>query len=135
MRALKKIFLFSIILIINLIGCKKEDECFKAIGINGEWVWIESVGGIGGWTLTPESEGIMKKLIIDDFKYKEFVNDSLVLETEYELGISDETLLGTEEKTFIRFESGGEQAIVISDSELELIDQCFDCYNHRFKRN
>ena len=135
MRALKKIFLFSIILIFNLIGCKKEDECFKAIGINGEWVWIESVGGFGGWTLTPESEGIMKKLIIDDFKYKEFVNDSLVLETEYELGISDETLLGTEEKTFIRFESGGEQAIVISDSELELIDQCFDCYNHRFKRN
>ena len=51
------------------------------------------------------------------------------------MGISDETLLGTEEKTFIRFESGGEQAIVISDSELELIDQCFDCYNHRFKRN
>jgi hypothetical protein len=135
MRALKIIFLFSFILIFNLIGCKKEDECFKAVGLNGEWVWIESVGGFGGSTLTPDSERIMKKLIIDDFKYKEFVNDSLVLETEYELGISDETLLGTKEKTFIRFESGVEQAIVISDSELELIDQCFDCYNHRFKRN
>lgn len=131
---------------INLIGlmiltsitmgsCKKDDECIKGVGINGEWIWIESVGGFGGWTWTPETENVTKKLIIDDFIYREFINDSLVLETEYELGISDETLLGTEERTFIRFESGGEQAIIISDSELKLIEQCFDCFNHRYRRN
>lgn len=125
----------SFILISVLAGCKKEDDCYKAIGINGEWIWVESVGGFGGWTLTPESEKMTKKLVIDDFFYKEFVNDSLVLETKYELGISDEPLLGTEEKTFIKFDSGGEQAIIIGDTELEFIDQCFDCFSHRYKRN
>ena len=83
----------------------------------------------------PESESITKELIIKDFVCKWFVNDSLVLETEYELGISDETLLRTEEKTFIRLESGGEKTILILDSELELIDQCFDCFNRRFIPN
>ncbi|MCB0521972.1 MAG: hypothetical protein KDD27_23720 [Saprospiraceae bacterium] len=135
MKIIRTNLIFTFILILILLGCKKDDECFKAIGINGEWIWVESVGGFGGWTLTPESESITKKLIIDDFFYKEFVNDSLVLETEYELGISEETLLGTEERTFIKFDSGGEQAIIIEDSELELIDQCFDCFNHRYRRN
>jgi hypothetical protein len=85
--------------------------------------------------LTPESQNVTIKLIIDDNIYKEFVNDSLVLETGYELVISEEILIGTTEKDLIRFESGREKAIMISDSELELIDQCFDCYSHRYIRN
>lgn len=135
MKIIRINLIFSFILTLILFGCKKDDERFKANGINGEWIWVESTGGIGGWTLTPESENITKKLIIDDFIYKEFVNDSLVLETEYELGISEEKLIGTKEKTFIKFASGGEQAIIMADSELQFIDQCFDCFNHRYKRN
>jgi len=73
--------------------------------------------------------------VIDDFLYKEFINDSLVLETQYELGISNEPLLGTEEKTFIKFDSGRELAVIIGAIHLELIDQCYDCYIHRYKRN
>ncbi len=125
----------SIILILVLFGCKKEDDDTKTGTINGEWTWVESTGGFGGWTLTPESENMTKKLVIDNFFFKEFVNDTLVLETQYELGISDEPLLGTEEKTFIAYDSGGEQAIIIGETELILFDQCYDCFEHRYRRN
>ncbi len=135
MKAIRINLIFSIILAIVLFGCKKEEESIKITGLEGEWIWIESIGGIGGWTLTPESENMTKKLIIEDFVYKQFVNDSLVLEAGYEVGISEEPLLGSEEKTFIRFDSGIKQAVIISGSELELIEQCYDCFSHRYSRN
>jgi len=134
MKANRTTLIFSALLSLVFFGCQKEHECMEAMGIFGEWTWVESKGGFGGWTLTPESEHLTRKLVIDDFFYKEYVNDSLVLDTEYDLGISDDVLLGTEEKTYISFKSGGEQAIIISKSELHLIDQCFDCYHHRYKR-
>lgn len=135
MNGIRIHLIFSIILAIVLFGCKKEEESFKITGLEGEWIWMESIGGIGGWTLTPESENMTKKLIIEDFVYKQFVNDSLVLEAVYEVGISEEPLLGSEEKTFIRIDSGIKQAVVISGSELELIEQCYDCFYHRYSRN
>jgi hypothetical protein len=135
MKNTKLSLIFIIISACFLFGCKTEDDSFIEEGINGEWIWQQSGGGFGGWVLTPESQNATIKLIIDDTIYKEFVNDSLVLETSYELVISEEILIGTKEKDLIRFESGREKAILISDSELELIDQCFDCYSHRYIRN
>lgn len=128
---IKHVILYSALAFV-FSGCEKDLEC--QIGINGEWVWVESVGGFGGWTLTPESENETKKLIIDDFFYKEYVNDSLVLETQYDLGVSEETLIGTEERTFIELATGRKQAIIIGGAQLELIDQCIDCFNHRYER-
>jgi hypothetical protein len=42
------------------------------------------------WTLTPESENMTQKLIIDDFTVQKYVNDSLVWKTGYVLGKYDE---------------------------------------------
>ncbi len=123
-----------ILLILFLSGCTKENNCPKNTSINGEWIWVKTGGSRAG-PITPESTGISKKLIIDDFIYREFQNDSLVLETQYELGISDEELYGTDERTFIEFDSGPKQAIIISETELELIPQCFDCPYHKYRRN
>ena len=125
--------IFSFILALLSLGCEKDIKYRTAI--NGEWVWVESVGGFGGWTLTPESENKTRRLIIDDFLYKEYVNDSLVLETLYDLGISEKSLVGTEERTFIELATGRKQAIVLRGSELELIDQCIDCFSHRYRRD
>lgn len=116
------------------MACHKDEPCDAVTGLNGQWIWIESVGGFGGETITPSSANLTRKLVIDDFTYKVFENDSLVFETQYELGISDEPLLGTEERTFIRFGSGEEKAIVLGGNELILTDQCFDCYTHRYRR-
>lgn len=114
-------------LLLLLFSCRKETGCLQGTGLSGEWIWTASYGGLGGWTLTPMSEMATQRLIIDDFFFREFVNDSLVFESEYDLGISEEPLPGTEERAYIEFESGGIRAIVIGASELELIEQCFDC--------
>lgn len=113
-------------------SCRKETGC--TTGLNGEWIWTASYGGLGGWTLTPESEMATQKLVIDDFFFREYLNDSLVFESEYDLGISEEPLLGTEERAYIEFGSGGIRAIIIGASELELIEQCFDCFSHQYRR-
>lgn len=128
-----KLLLLLSILLSGVFACKKE-HCNPTKGITGEWIWVESVGGIGGWTETPETGMLTRKLKIDDFFFRSYVNDSLVLETQYDLGISDHVLLGTEERTFIRFASGEEQAIIIGTKELELIDQCYDCFYHKYRR-
>ena len=117
-----------------LTSCQKEVDCRQPAGIVGNWIWVESVGGFGGWTLTPETELRTSSLRIDLAHFSEFVNDTLVRQEGYHLGISDDPLLGSEEKTFIAFQSGGKQAFLLSDSELVLIDQCFDCFLHRYRR-
>jgi hypothetical protein len=125
---------FSISLVLMLAGCSKDEDCAQRNDLKGEWIWVESVGGIGGWTLTPESQNVTKKLVIDDATFSEFVNDSLIFKSTYTLGISEKVLIGTTEKTYIRYESGNQQAILINGSELELIDQCYDCYFHKYRR-
>lgn len=134
MKSNKTHLVMAALLSLVFLGCQKGHDCVVRMSLYGEWTWVESQGGIGGWTLTPESENLTRKLVIDDFYYEKYVNDSLVLKTEYDLTISEDVLLGTEEKTVIRFPSGEEQAIIISKTELQLIEQCFDCFHHRYKR-
>jgi hypothetical protein len=133
MTAKTVIRFLTILLVISTTACSKEDDCFKAIGVNGEWIWVQSIGGFGGWTLTPESENKTQKLVIDDFTFQLYINDSLAFEKGYTLGKYDEPVWGT--KTFIKYDSGGEQAVVIGDKELHLIDLCADCYFHKYRRN
>lgn len=125
---------FSISLVLMVAGCSKEEDCSQGNDLKGEWIWVESVGGIGGWTLTPESQNVTKKLVIDDATFSEFLNDSLIFKSTYTLGISEKVLIGTTEKTFIQFETGNQKAILINGADLELIDQCYDCYSHRYRR-
>lgn len=128
---MKRTFTFSLLLFL-CFSCRKEKDCPKPEGIRGEWQWVESVGGIGGWTLTPESEKISKTLRIDDFTYREFVNDSLVYESEYDLEIRKDTFWDTDR--YIIFKDGDERAIKITASTLELYELCFDCFFHKYKR-
>jgi hypothetical protein len=124
---------FSISLVLMVAGCSKEEDCAQNNDLKGEWTWVESVSG-WGFTYTPESQNVTKKLVIDDENFSEFVNDSLIFKSIYTLGISEKELIGTTEKTFIRFESGNRKAIIINQCNLELIDQCYDCDTHRYKR-
>ena len=117
-----------------LMACKKEVDCEKPPGLKGEWIWVKSVGGFGGWTETPETNKATKTLKIDDALFREYRNDSLVFQSKYTLGVSDKTLVGTEDRNYIAFESGDVKAIIVGESELELIDQCYDCFSHKYRR-
>ncbi len=111
-----------------------ETENVKKLNITGEWIWTESTGGFGGKTLTPETEMLTKSLKIDDRTYKEFINGTLIYEIDYTLGLSSEPLFGTEEKTFIDFNSTNRFPIIIRENQIEIIEPCVDCYVHKYIR-
>jgi hypothetical protein len=115
-----------------LAACRKETACEQPTGIQGEWIWTKSVGGFGGWTLTPESEMMTQTLKIDDLFYEEYVNDSLILRVEYDLDARNEDFFGTNQ--YLVLECGTEYAFKVSDSTLELYELCFDCFTHYYER-
>lgn len=116
--------LSAIILSILFVSCSK--DCKEPTGINGEWIWTKSVGYFG--TYTPLDLGFNKKLIIDDFIFKQFENDSLIFESQYDLVIR-------EANTFIDFEHGLGYIIDIQGSKLELSEYLWtDGYTHYYIR-
>jgi hypothetical protein len=121
-------------LLIVFQSCTKDAVCDKDSSFRGEWVWLKSYGGIGGWTLTPESEKITRSLFIDDFYYKEFKNDTIIFEDQYDVKLSDVPQIGTTEKTYFDFDNNGHLAFVVKNDTLFLYDQCYDCFDHTFLR-
>jgi len=128
-------YLAILIILSGLLACQKKDKCPETSEINGEWVWVKSIGGFGGFILTPESEGRTERLIIDECIYQQYINDSLALEAQYELGISEDALLGTEENTYIQLSNDNKEAVEITGDELRLTEQCYDCFTHIYQKN
>jgi hypothetical protein len=124
------ILLTTLIVILSLTSCDK-DYC-KPTGFQGEWEWIESTGGFGGWTITPETLMTTKTLKIDEFIFSEYQNDSLIFESQYDLFTRPDSAWGTNK--YIRYENGGEEAVLLNGSDLQLIELCHDCFSHLYKR-
>ncbi|MFC1558905.1 hypothetical protein ACFL40_06105 [candidate division KSB1 bacterium] len=56
--------------------------------IIGRWRWVQSIGGIAGIKITPESSGRSEMFDFDDNNnLKQFINDSLAVENNYQLGL------------------------------------------------
>lgn len=55
--------------------------------IIGRWRWVQSIGGIAGMRVTPESSGRSEMLIFDDNNLKQYVNDKLTVENNYQLSM------------------------------------------------
>src|SRR4030095_14031114 len=116
----KKIFGIFLALISILPACCDDDcgpteEGKNQEGILGKWVWIKSVGGIGGWTLTPESEGYTQYILLDEFYYSEFKNDTMLLKKQCDFEIRTHTFLGNNK--YLVLESGFEFSFnVIQDT-------------------
>lgn len=120
--------LSGILFVIILVSCEK--DCISSI--NGEWILVQTESG--GIITTPEDYGENVNLKIDDFIYKMFVNDSLVFETQYDLILKPDSVLGP--KQFIVFESGYEQGISITETEMEITDYNWIHFIHyMYRRN
>ncbi|SEO04941.1 hypothetical protein SAMN05192574_105112 [Mucilaginibacter gossypiicola] len=73
------LLLTSAIILCSITACNKGD--IPGAGSNsiiGKWRWVKSVGGIGGFTITPQSSGYsIRNEFYADSSFKRFKNDSL----------------------------------------------------------
>jgi len=130
MKTIKLLILYLLV----LLGSCNKNNLTEAELIVGEWTWVETIGGFGGWTHTPESLGIEKFLVIDKEFLKEYENDSLVREVGYSTYIEESTM-GSDTTTFINYERGNDQRITVIDTVLWLHDLCFDCNSYKYVRD
>ena len=115
----------------------------------GKWDWIYSYGGIAGLTLTPESEGYSKSLIIkqdplnqilDSLTYNLFRNDSLIKSGNIKI-VKDSTIYqDTIIFYYIIYEDvfdADEYAygIRFNHDTLVLFDLCVDGFWHYLKKD
>ena len=98
--------------------------------IRGSWEWVRSVGGFGGWTLTPSSEGITRQLLIDKSTYREYENNILVAESAYVLETKD--IPGFGHRLYLEVDNFGYYAVERDGNELTLIEICYDCFDHTY---
>lgn len=128
---MKIISILSLFLFFFVIASCDED-CAVPTTVIGEWTWVKSVGGFAGHTITPESEGYTKQLVIDDHFYTEYINDSIIHTTQYDLRFDPDSLFGT--PYLIWFDTGGIFAYNLEGDQFEIIVPCADCYNHYYSR-
>ncbi len=113
--------------------------------VEGSWVWVESSGGIAGWTLTPGSEGYSVRLeFADDSTVHAFRNDSLITTSRARLMERLIQYAGPGREYEVDFDpplralvfSSMAQHIVQSPSpdRLTFEDPCCDGYVHVFER-
>ena len=126
--------IIGLIITIGFLSCEKDMPQPEETGIQGTWIWVKTYGGIGGWEYTPETEMYTRKLIIDETHYKEFIDDSLTLELEYELGVTQKSQIGTTDSTYIEFSIDGRMAYHLDKDELELHQQAFDGFSFYYER-
>jgi hypothetical protein len=101
----------------------------------GEWSWVESVGGIAGVRLTPQSEGYTKKQVFRrDTTFLEYRNDSLIFSAKY--SISKKVVWNSDTAEVLEIEGFSIEQIIgfQGNDSLELTEHCIDCFEHLFIR-
>ena len=114
--------------------CAEPGDCVLYEGVLGEWVWTKSIGGFSGnAVLTPEAEGYTKRIVLDEYLYKVYINDTIELERQYDLEIRTQAYSGIYE--FLSISNGNEYAIQLNGDTLYLHDLCFDCFRNEYVRD
>ena len=126
----KSIFLFLTLTV--LISCSTTDND-SADQIIGEWVWIESSGGLAGTTETPESTEKEIILQISNNSIKQFVNGTLESERPYNIERSESVLFG-DVREMIVYDNGFRQIFSTTGKQLILTGDCNDCFQAEYER-
>jgi len=121
---------------IFLLGCSNDDNGNTpdtAQQLIGNWVWVQSTGGIAGVTNTPESTGNNRRIEITSTLVSNFLNGELQSESAYAITTEESMILeGTYE--MLVYENDFKQSIVLNGNVLFLYDECNDCFMNEYRR-
>jgi hypothetical protein len=79
------ILLFAALVLCSVSSCHKNGSPGPtSTQITGSWRWVKSVGGIGGFTLTPQTEGFKQTQVYGaNGSFKLYKNDTLRLSGKF----------------------------------------------------
>ena len=127
----KIIFLLMILGFLN--SCSTTTDNDSADQIIGEWVWIESSGGLAGTTETPESTEKEITLQISKTSIKKFVNGILESDRHYNIERRESATFG-DVREMIVYDNGFRQIFSTTGNRLILFDDCYDCFQAEYER-
>ncbi|MFC2146370.1 hypothetical protein ACFLRT_03310 [Acidobacteriota bacterium] len=116
-------------------GCKKS-ESSEYSQLYYTWEWVQSSGGIGGVVMNPASEGYTQSIDFEENGSYTLYRNNLVVSSGTYTITRAQSILDNEEYDMVVFDDGSPpQAITqLSDNELTLREECFDCFTHIYRR-
>ena len=122
---------FYIIILLFLLSCNTGFEPDSKVLLS--WTWVQSSGGFAGQTTTPASTGDEIRIEFTTKTYKKYVNS--VLEEDLKYSVAEEkSIISNEPVEIITFSNGWRQSYEVTDSTLFLMDECYDCFMHEYKK-
>jgi len=134
---MKKYFLLFLIGI-TLVSCSNDDDnstSDTSFRIIGNWNWIVSSGGIGGWTYTPESTGDTQRLVITSTTIKHYINNELVSENNYTIETRESVIFSGMHEMLISEENGFRTIVEVDGNKLYLSGDCNDCFGSEYYKD
>ena len=133
--------LFGLIWVVVILGvlfypgCKKS-ESSEYSQLYYTWEWAQSSGGIGGVVMNPASEGYTQSVDFEENGSYAIYRNNLVVSSGTYTITRAVSILDNEEYDMVVFDDGTPpQAITqLSDNELTLREDCFDCFTHIYRR-
>lgn len=125
--------LFTLIFLFGLVtACDTDDIAPVNERIAGEWVWIQSVGGIDGRTETPQSTQNEVYIVITENVLKKYENGNLDSQRTFSI-VRGNSIYSEGEKDLLNFVDGGTtQSVEVIGNRLFLRDECLDCFQHEY---
>ena len=123
-------------LIIFTISCNNSTSGNSEDKIVGKWAWIQSSGGYTGDTINPDIVGYSIILAFEENGvYKEYKNGLLKFSSKYFIEKKPYGSINNKRDFLIIDNRNKEQLIEFEKSiSLKLIENCWDCYIHSYKR-
>jgi hypothetical protein len=123
---------------IHLVGCKKDDQSptFTSKEIFGTWRWVQSSGGIAGFTYTPANAGYSQSLQFNrDSTYVVLRNDTVLDNGRFTIK-KERTMYGEQPLPVLYLQDSqlSETILQLTPDSLALAQNCYDCFASQYVR-